>query len=131
MAAKPQKVSVRSKVWLEDQEGRIIFGLGRMRILKAIDRCGSLNAAAKDLKMSYRAVWGKIKVTEEALGQPLLVKNQGGSAGGGSTLTPYAHTLMERYLALSRIIDTQADDLFESGFLDQRSIGGDPDQQTG
>lgn len=131
MAAKPQKVSVRSKVWLEDQEGRIIFGLGRMRILKAIDRCGSLNAAAKDLKMSYRAVWGKIKVTEEALGQPLLVKNQGGSAGGGSTLTPYAHTLMERYLALSRIIDTQADDLFESGFLDQRSTGGDPDQQTG
>jgi len=25
---------------------------------------------------------------------------------------------MDRYLALSRVIDTQADDLFESGFLD-------------
>ena len=55
--------------------------------------------------------------TEQALGEPLLVKSQGGSAGGGSTLTPYAHTLMERYLALSRIVDTQADDLFQSGFL--------------
>jgi molybdate transport system regulatory protein len=118
MVAKTRKVSVKSKVWLEDRQGRIIFGLGRMRILKAVERCGSLNAAAKDLKMSYRAVWGKIKVTEDALGQPLLVKSQGGSAGGGSTLTPYAHTLMERYLALSRIVDTQADDLFESGFLD-------------
>lgn len=118
MTAKSRKVSVRSKVWLEDCQGRIIFGLGRMRILNAIQKCGSLNAAAKDLKMSYRAVWGKIKVTEEALGEPLLVKSQGGSAGGGSTLTPYARTLMERYLALSRIIDNQADDLFESGFLD-------------
>ena len=118
MAAKTRKVSVKSKVWLEDRQGRIIFGLGRMRILSAIEKCGSLNAAAKDLKMSYRAVWGKIKVTEEALGKPLLVKNQGGRAGGGSTLTPYAHTLMERYLALSRVIDTQADNLFESGFLD-------------
>ena len=118
MAAKTKQVCVKSKVWLEDRKGRIIFGLGRMRILKAIDRCGSLNAAAKDLKMSYRAVWGKIKVTEEALGKPLLVKNQGGSAGGGSTLTSYAYTLMARYLELSRIIDTQADDLFESGFLD-------------
>jgi molybdate transport system regulatory protein len=118
MAAKIKNISVKSKVWLEDRQGRIIFGLGRMRILTAIEKCGSLNAAAKDLKMSYRAVWGKIKVTEEALGKPLLVKSQGGSAGGGSTLTPYARTLMERYLALSRIIDTQADDLFESGFLD-------------
>jgi hypothetical protein len=77
MAAKSKKVCVKSKVWLEDREGRIIFGLGRMRILRAIDRCGSLNAAAKDLKMSYRAVWGKIKVTEDALGKPLLVKSQG------------------------------------------------------
>lgn len=120
MAAKTRKVSVKSKVWLVDRQGRIIFGLGRMRILEAIKKCGSLNAAAKELKMSYRAVWGKIKVTEEALGEPLLVKSQGGRAGGGSTLTPYAHTLMERYLALSCIIDTQADDLFESGFLDPR-----------
>jgi molybdate transport system regulatory protein len=120
MAAKKPKVFVKSKVWLEDREGRIIFGLGRMRILRAIERCGSLNAAAKELKMSYRAVWGKIKVTEDALGKPLLVKSQGGSAGGGSTLTPYAYTLMERYLELSRIIDTQADDLFQSGFLDAK-----------
>jgi len=118
MAPKANKVIVKSKVWLEDSQGRIIFGLGRMRMLRAIEKCGSLNAAAKDLKMSYRAIWGKIKVTEEALGKPLLVKSQGGSAGGGSTLTPYAHTLMDRYLALSRIIDTQADDLFESDFLD-------------
>jgi molybdate transport system regulatory protein len=91
-----------------------------MRILKAIQKCGSLNAAAKELKMSYRAVWGKIKVTEEALGKPLLIKSQGGSAGGGSTLTPYAHTLMDRYRTLSHIIDTQADDLFETEFLDPR-----------
>jgi len=114
------KIQVKSKVWLEDRQGRIIFGLGRMRILRAIQRCGSLNAAAKELKMSYRALWRKIKVTEEALGKPLLVKNQGGSAGGGSILTPFAYLLMERYLDLSRIIDSQADTLFESGFLDPK-----------
>jgi len=120
MAAKTGTVHVKSKVWLEDSQGRIIFGLGRMRILEAVEACGSLNAAAKALKMSYRAVWGKIKVTEEALGKPLLIKSQGGSSGGGSTLTPYAHILMDRYHSLSRIIDTRADDLFESGFLDPK-----------
>jgi molybdate transport system regulatory protein len=126
MTANAKNIHVKSKVWLEDRKGRIIFGLGRMRILTAIEKCGSLNAAAKDLKMSYRAVWGKIKVTEEALGKPLLVKSQGGSAGGGSTLTPYAHMLMDRYRALSRIVDDQADTLFESGFLDNRSTSTRP-----
>lgn len=126
MTAQSKDIRVKSKVWLEDRKGRIIFGLGRMRILTAIEKCGSLNAAAKDLKMSYRAVWGKIKVTEAALGKPLLVKSQGGGAGGGSTLTPYAHTLMDRYRALSRIVDDQADHLFESGFLDSRSISPMP-----
>jgi molybdate transport system regulatory protein len=120
MAPTASNVNVKSKVWLEDRQGRIVFGLGRMRILRAIERCGSLNAAAKDLKMSYRAVWGKIKVTEEALGKPLLVKTQGGIAGGGSRLTPYAYKLMDRYLSLSRILNTQADDLFGSGFLDSK-----------
>lgn len=118
MDEQQKTVFVRSKVWLVDSKGRVIFGLGRMRILRAIEAHGSLNSAAKSLKMSYRAAWGKIKATEEAIGKPLLIKNHGGSAGGGSTLTPYAYVLMDRFVALSRKVDAQADALFESGFLD-------------
>lgn len=117
MSAEKQFVFVKSKVWLVDKEGRVIFGLGRMRILKAIEAHGSLNSAAKALKMSYRAVWGKIKVTEEAIGKPLLIKNHGGSAGGGSTLTPYAYMLMDRFTTLSSMVDERADELFNSDFL--------------
>lgn len=117
MTQQKQTIHVRSKIWLEDGRGRIIFGPGRMRILLSIVRCGSLNAAAKELKMSYRAAWGKIKATEEALGKALLVKNQGGRAGGGSTLTPYARTLMERYQEISGLLENQADELFSSGFF--------------
>ena len=47
---------LRSKLWIEDGEGKVVFGLGRYRILDAIERLGSLQAAAKDLRMSYRAV---------------------------------------------------------------------------
>ena len=87
--------SIRSKVWVEDDSGKVIFGLGRFRILSAIDRCGSINAAARELKMGYRAIWGKIKATEEGLGQPLLIRNAGGKTGGGSELTPLARTLLK------------------------------------
>ena len=36
---------VRSKIWIEDSKGKVIFGLGRYRILEAIRRLGSMHAA--------------------------------------------------------------------------------------
>lgn len=111
-----KNVSVRSKVWLQDDSGRVIFGLGRMRILEAIEETGSLNGAAKKLKMSYRGVWGKIKVTEEALGKPLLLKSVGGTSGGGSQLTDYAREIMQRYYKLKAYVDEKADTLFAREF---------------
>ncbi len=119
MLKNSQNISIKSKVWLEDNRGRVIFGLGRMKILRAIRKHGSLNAAARELKMSYRAVWGKIKTTEEALGKPLLVKSQGGASGGGSTLTPYAIRLMERYKTLHTTVECHADKVFHESLLEE------------
>ncbi|MCG8685172.1 MAG: LysR family transcriptional regulator [Desulfobacterales bacterium] len=114
--SKETPFAIRSKVWIEDKTGKVIFGLGRFRILSAIDRCGSINAAAKDLKMGYRAVWGKIKATEEGLGQPLLVRNAGGAAGGGSTLTPLARKLLEEFNKVHSHVLTESDAFFEAVF---------------
>jgi hypothetical protein len=36
---------VKSKIWVEDSDGNVVFGLGRYRILDAIERLGSLQAA--------------------------------------------------------------------------------------
>jgi molybdate transport system regulatory protein len=83
---------IRSKLWIEDAEGKVVFGLGRYRILEAIDRLGSLQAAAKDLRTSYRAVWCRIKASEERLGKPLVARE-----GRGSCLTPLAKKLMKPY----------------------------------
>lgn len=116
MTSKDKIFRIRSKIWIEDGQGNVIFGLGRFRMLNAIDRCGSINAASKELKMSYRAIWGKIKTTEEALGQPLLVKNTGGSAGGGSVLTPLAISLLERFRFIHSQVNEQSDLYFDEQF---------------
>lgn len=110
---------IRSKVWIEDEAGKVIFGLGRLHMLEAIHRSGSIQAAAKELKMSYRAVWGRIKATEERLGAPLLVKSIGGVAGGGSQLTPLALRLVAQFRELHRTIAIDSDGLFESVFAAQ------------
>ncbi|MGR3292560.1 MAG: winged helix-turn-helix domain-containing protein [Candidatus Scalindua sp.] len=87
---------MKLKIWME-QDGRVAFAEGRRMLLEAVDRLGSLNAAAKELGMSYRAAWGKIKATEKALGLKLLDVTTGGKGGGGAKLTDEARELVSLY----------------------------------
>lgn len=113
---KTNKLRIRSKIWIEDETGKVIFGQGRLKILEAVIRHGSIHAAAKELKMSYRAVWGKLKDTEERLGQPLLVRQIGGASGGGSELTPLGKNLFEKFSALQAHVATEVENLFARSF---------------
>ena len=89
-------MKMKLKIWME-QDGSVAFAEGRRMLLEAVDRLGSLNAAAKELGMSYRAAWGKIKATEEALGLKLLDVTTGGKGGGGAKLTHEARKLVTSY----------------------------------
>lgn len=120
MKKKIANVSVRSKIWLSDETGKVIFGLGRLRMLEAIERAGSIHAAAKELKMSYRAVWGRIKATEERLGVELLHRNVGGRSGGGSELTDFARQLMERFKKLHKMVAENSDQLFDELIVNKK-----------
>ncbi len=89
-------MNVKFKIWFEENGG-VAFAEGRRMLLEAVDRLGSLNAAAKELGMSYRAAWGKVRATEKALGIKLLEVTTGGKGGGGATLTPDARELILKY----------------------------------
>ncbi len=119
ISAKPKKLTIKSKIWIEDENGDMVFGSGRLRILKAVRQHGSILAAAKELHMSYRAVWGKIKATEERLGQSLLTRRAGGSQGGGSELTPLGNALLERFDQLQVLTEKTADSIFEGLFTEK------------
>jgi molybdate transport system regulatory protein len=71
-------IKIRFKFWYEN-DGKIFFGKGRYLLLKEIDKQGSLNKAAEALKMSYRAAWGKLKATEENLGEKLVDMSPNGA----------------------------------------------------
>jgi molybdate transport system regulatory protein len=112
---------LRTKIWIADQSGDVLFGMGRVKMLEAIDQHGSFNAAAKALKMSYRALWGRIKATEERLGKQLVVRTTGGTRGGGSALTPYAKDLVSEFRAFRRQVLDQADERFNNMLLTKLS----------
>lgn len=109
--------SVRTKIWIADQADNVLFGMGRVKILEAVEQHGSISAAAKALKMSYRGVWGRINATEERLGRKLVVRQTGGIKGGGSALTPYAKDLMNTFKGFRREVLREADRRFNKMLL--------------
>ena len=110
-------VEIRSKVWLEI-EGRPVFGRGRRFLLEAIDTCGSINQAAKEINISYRKAWGYIKAMEERLGIKLVVRKTGGRNGGGAALTEEAREFLSKFEELENgireIVDARFNDIFKA-----------------
>ncbi|OPZ97650.1 MAG: DNA-binding transcriptional regulator ModE [Planctomycetes bacterium ADurb.Bin412] len=91
-------MELKVKIWLADAEGNGILGDGRSLLLREVHRCRSLRQAAEKLGMSYRKAWGDIRQAEQRLGFALLVRERGGSGGGGaSALTDRAVQLLAGY----------------------------------
>jgi molybdate transport system regulatory protein len=98
----PQPPTMRMHLWLETGEG-VLFGMGRLMLLREIERHGSLKAAAAELGMSYRGAWGKIKKTEELLGTDLI--DRGNCRRSGASLTPFAHELVMQFTQWFREVE--------------------------
>ena len=73
------------KLWMETDEG-YVFGPGVYRLLKTINKTGTLKGASQELGMSYRYAWGLIKKAEAKLGESLIDASKGGRLGGGSSV---------------------------------------------
>jgi molybdate transport system regulatory protein len=67
---------LRVHLWMENH-GETALGMGRVMLLAKIREHGSLRQAAADMRMSYRAAWGKLKTTERRLGIALVRKAHG------------------------------------------------------
>lgn len=108
-------MEVRFKAWLEN-EGKLVIGEGRRQLLELVDQTGSINQAASQMKMSYRAAWGKIRLAEKRLGFPLLQSQAGGASGGGSRLTPNGRALLDAFFEFEQALARSAQELFVKTF---------------
>ena len=101
------QLQVKSKVWLE-ANGKFIIGEGGITLLEAIDRLGSIQKAARRLGWSYRHTWGYLKNMERNGGMQFVVARHGGTAGGGTTLTPDGVKLLREYRRFERALQATA-----------------------
>jgi molybdate transport system regulatory protein len=92
-----KKLRARFKLWLNSDNVEGVFGDGKWRLLKEIDSEGSLNAASKTLRISYRKAWGDLEKAQETLNVVLVEKRRGGAAGGQSVLTEQGEKWVKAY----------------------------------
>lgn len=105
-------LKLRSRQWIVNQKGEMVMGEGRKRILETIEETGSINQAAKRLKMSYKGVWSKIKATETHL-DARLVRAEGKR---GSYVTEEGKQLLEKYRRLKEECLREDDRIFKTLF---------------
>ncbi|MFZ0473718.1 MAG: hypothetical protein WAL94_13970, partial [Bacteroidales bacterium] len=70
-----------------------------------IEKTGSLTASARNLEMSYRKAWGKLRYVEQHLGFHLVDKRRGGAAGGRTNLSREGRQLLRAYNSLHHDTD--------------------------
>ncbi|HSZ91918.1 MAG TPA: LysR family transcriptional regulator [Acetobacteraceae bacterium] len=76
------------------------IGPGKVAVLEEIARSGSISAAGRALRMSYRRTWELVEDLNRTLGTPVVETAAGGSGGGGAVLTRAGKAIVERYRAI-------------------------------
>jgi molybdate transport system regulatory protein len=77
---------IKSRIWIEGKNGTFLAE-GRISLLKQIIETGSISAAAKVMKMSYKKAWEIIDGMNKESKLPLVERVSGGKGGGGTIVT--------------------------------------------
>ena len=88
-----------TKILFTDDNGAKFFGEGPLRLLRSVEKTGSLRAAAMEMEMAYSKATKLLKQAESSLGFPLTTRSAGGKDGGGSMLTPEGKQWLAQYEA--------------------------------
>lgn len=105
------------KIWIEDDEHNLVFGGGKTQILELIDETGSISEASKRAGMNYKKAWSHIKILQEYIHDELVIVSKGRKSGG-TTLTPKAKELVEKFKILKQEVRAFSENRFNELFLE-------------
>jgi molybdate transport system regulatory protein len=93
-SARPRAANVRVRIL---SGSAIAIGPGKADLLRAVEDTGSISAAARRMRMSYRRAWLLVQTMNECFNQPVIEAVKGGPDGGGARLTTTGRKILTRY----------------------------------
>lgn len=97
------------------------LGPGKRQLLQLIDELGSISAAGRAMKMSYRRAWLLVEEVNASFQRPLVEKAPGGAGGGGAALTPAGRNVLQCLAAIDDAVGRAAAAALAE--LDQLTLG--------
>ena len=94
-----------------------MLGPGKAELLERIRDTGSISAAGRDMKMSYKRAWMLVEEMNATFCEPLVDSTRGGPGGGGARVTEAGLVV----LALYRHIEVSA---LQAGSADIATLRG-------
>lgn len=80
----------------------LMLGPGKIELLEHIRDKGSIAAAGRAMKMSYKRAWSLVEEMNAALSEPVVTSARGGAGGGGARLTETGEAIIRHYHDLMR-----------------------------
>ena len=100
------------------------IGPGKADLLEAIQRTGSISAAGRELKMSYRRAWLLVDTMNRCFQQPLVETSTGGASGGGALVTELGRDVLRRFRTIEhKAAESIGEDLAELA----KSLAAEPE----
>jgi molybdate transport system regulatory protein len=81
-------------------KGAPAMGPGKAELVDRIAATGSISAAARAMRMSYRRAWQLVEALNRDYRQPVVATAIGGRRGGGAQVTPFGRRLVARFHAM-------------------------------
>jgi molybdate transport system regulatory protein len=105
-----------------DFSGTCSIGPGKIGLLEAVERTGSLSAAARALGMSYRRAWLLLHSANEGFSEPVVALSVGGKDGGGTQLTDFGRQLVADYRRFDAAVEQLAAKTFANVRVNTRVL---------
>jgi molybdate transport system regulatory protein len=95
---------------MEDGKNEVMFDQTDAFLLRRVSETQSLTEAAKEVGISYRNAWDRVKAMEEKLHKRLVQTKVGGKTGGGATLTEDGRLLLKEFRKTRKLLFNVLDD---------------------
>lgn len=93
------------------KDGMVFFNPLKTQLLQEIRKNGSLSGAAKEMEISYQHVWTMIDEMNRTAPSPLVLKQRGGTNGGGTIVSAYGEKMLREYQIIQAEIQKVVDQI--------------------
>ena len=99
------------------------LGPGKIELIDAIEKAGSISGAAKMMNMSYRRAWNLVDSINHDFTEEIIITSAGGKGGGGAIVTEPGLEIIQQYRQLeSKALESVHEELEQFGqYLAQKT----------